>query len=185
VIAVANRLQASRRDWLVVATLDWHPPHHGSFASQHPGRTPYERIDLHGLDQVLWPDHCVQYTHGASFATALDTSRIQRVFTKGTDPELDSYSGFFDNARRSATGLGDWLRVRGVRRVTVLGLATDFCVRATVLDACSLGFVTTLVVDGCRGVDVRSGESEAAIAAMAAAGARVTTSSSVALTRNS
>lgn len=168
VIAVANRVA---RDFsLVVATQDWHPADHGSFAVHHPGHTPGQVIELHGLPQVLWPMHCVQNTGGAAFAPGLETARIERVFPKGTDRTVDSYSGFFDNGRRVATGLGDYLRARGVEEVTVLGLATDYCVRFTALDAVSLGFRTRLVVEGCRAVDLAPGDGARALEAMAAAG---------------
>lgn len=176
VIAVANRLAQSGAFDLVVATQDWHPPGHLSFAANHPGRAPGEVIDLDGLPQVLWPVHCVAETSGAAFAPGLDTSRLTRVFQKGTDPRIDSYSGFFDNGHRKATGLGGFLRERGVGEVVLLGLATDYCVKFTALDALQLGFATTVVADGCRGVDLQPGDSERALADLRAAGARITPS---------
>jgi nicotinamidase/pyrazinamidase len=168
VIPVANLMQ--ERFTLIVATQDWHPPGHGSFASAHPGRQPGDRIDLNGLPQILWPDHCIQRTEGAALAPALRTERIAAVFQKGTDPGVDSYSGFFDNGHRHATGLGDWLSAKGVAEVYILGLATDYCVKLTALDAARLGHVVYLVEDGCRGVDVCPGDVEAAIREMQAAG---------------
>ena len=174
VIPVANRVQATFE--LIVATQDWHPVDHGSFAANHPQRKPGELHQLGGLPQVLWPVHCVQNTGGAAFAPGLDTRRIARVFPKGTDREIDSYSGFFDNGRQKATGLGDYLRARGVSDVYVLGLATDYCVKATVLDAQQLGFATYLILDGCRGVNLQPGDVDRAVAEMKAAGVRVTTS---------
>ncbi len=156
VVPVANALQ--RRFDLVVATQDWHPADHASFAASHPGRAPGEVIDLDGLAQVLWPVHCVQGTWGADFHPALDRTRIARVFRKGTDPRLDSYSGFFDNGRRHATGLAEYLRDRGVNEVFVCGLATDYCVKFTALDAAELGFATRVVLDACRGVDLHPGD---------------------------
>lgn len=156
VVPVANRLMEAV-DW-VVATQDWHPADHGSFASSHPGRRPFEQIELDGLPQMLWPSHCVQWTGGAQFHPGLDTRRLQRVFPKGTRPDLDSYSGFFDNGHRQATGLGEWLRSRGVSELLVCGLATDYCVRATALDAVQLGFRTTVVSDACRGVGLNPGD---------------------------
>ena len=176
VIPVANRLLAQPAARVVVATLDWHPADHQSFASQHPGKQPFEVVDLHGLQQVLWPDHCIQHSHGARLASTLRTRDIQRVFFKGTNPEIDSYSGLFDNGHRQATGLHEYLRDLGVRELLVLGLALDVCVKHTVLDACQLGYGVTVVEDGCRGVDVVPGESERARAAMRAAGARLATS---------
>jgi nicotinamidase/pyrazinamidase len=152
VVPVVNELQ--KRFDLVVATKDWHPPGHSSFES-------------------LWPPHCVQNTEGAEFVAGLDTSRIAHTFLKGTDPAVDSYSGFFDNEHKLSTGLGDWLRAQGVTAVTVVGLATDYCVKFTALDALRLGFETTVVVDACRGVEVNAGDTERAVEEMRAAGARV------------
>lgn len=168
VVPVANRLMASVD--LVVATQDWHPADHGSFAVNQPGRKAFELAELGGLPQVLWPAHCVQWTGGAQFHPGLDTARIARVFPKGTDAGIDSYSGFFDNGRRKATGLGDWLRAKGVDEVRVCGLATDYCVKATAIDAVQLGFRTVLVEDACRGVGLQPGDVAAAIVAMRAAG---------------
>jgi nicotinamidase/pyrazinamidase len=177
VIPVANRLAAKFP--LVVATQDWHPANHGSFAAQHPGRSPGEIVQLGGLPQVLWPVHCVQHSTGADFAPALDTKLITRVFPKGTDAEIDSYSGFFDNGHKKATGLGDYLRSRGATEIFVLGLATDYCVKATALDARELGFPTTLVIDGCRGVELKPGDVGRAVEEMRRAGVRVVESSEV------
>lgn len=171
VISVANRVQ-SHFD-LVVATQDWHPADHGSFASNHPGSEPGQVIDLNGLRQILWPAHCVQGTRGAEIAEGLDSDRVSRVFQKGTDAGIDSYSGFFDNGHRKATGLGDYLKECGVARVYILGLATDYCVKFTALDARSLGFETHLIQDGCRGVELKAGDIEKAVAEMREAGVRV------------
>jgi nicotinamidase/pyrazinamidase len=177
VVAVANAMiECFPR---VVATQDLHPRDHGSFAANHDGAAPYSQIDLCGLPQVLWPVHCVEHTPGAAFHPDLAVTKIARVFPKGTDPTVDSYSGFFDNGKRKSTGLGDYLRAQGVTLVFVLGLATDYCVRATVLDALALGFAVTLIADGCRAVDLQPGDGERAVAAMAAAGARVIQSSEV------
>ncbi|TVR70262.1 MAG: bifunctional nicotinamidase/pyrazinamidase [Spirochaetaceae bacterium] len=155
---------------LVVATQDWHPADHESFAGRHPGRSPGEVIDLHGLPQVLWPDHCVQGTPGASFASALDVSFFNRLIRKGLDREIDSYSGFFDNDRRHATGLEQYLRDRSVEHVVVCGLATDYCVKFTALDALHLGFEVTLVRDACRGVNLSAHDVDDALEEIAAAG---------------
>jgi nicotinamidase/pyrazinamidase len=172
VIPVANRV--SPRFELVVATQDWHPRDHGSFAANHPGKKVGDVIDLHGLPQVLWPVHCVQGTAGAALAPALDVSRVRKVFQKGTDPAIDSYSGFFDNGHRRSTGLADYLREQGVTEVFVMGLATDYCVKFTALDAVQrAGLKTTLIEDGCRGVNLRPGDSDAAVAEMRAAGVHV------------
>jgi nicotinamidase/pyrazinamidase len=177
VVTVANRLM-SLVD-VVVATQDWHPVGHGSFAVNHPGSKPFEMATLGDLPQVLWPEHCVQWTGGAQFHPGLDTRRITRVFPKGTDPGIDSYSGFFDNARRKATGLGDWLTTQRVEEVLVCGLATDYCVKATAIDAAELGLRTTLVEDACRGVGLQSTDIPAALAAMRQAGVVITTSTGV------
>ena len=155
-VLLINRVQ--KRFDFIVATQDWHPADHGSFAANHAGRKPGEMIELGGLPQVLWPTHCVANTPGADFVPGLDRTRWRDVFRKGTDPEVDSYSGFFDNGKRRATGLGDYLNAHGVRQVYVLGIATDYCVKFTALDALALGFETKLVEDACCGVDLRPGD---------------------------
>src|SRR5882724_9173426 len=158
---------------LVVATQDWHPANHGSFAANHPGRKIGDMIDLNGLPQILWPVHCVQNTRGAELAAALKTDRVERIFQKGTDPAIDSYSGFFDNGHRKATGLGDYLRQRGVKSVHVAGLATDYCVKFTALDARFLGFETHLIQDASRGVNLNPGDVDTAIQHMRDAGVKI------------
>ena len=151
VIPVANRIQ-SKFD-LVVATQDWHPPDHGSFASNYSGKKVFDRVELGGLEQILWPDHCVQGTRGAAFADSLDMNRVEAIFRKGMDPAIDSYSGFYDNGHRKATGLGDYLKGRGVKRVSLAGLAGDFCVKFSILDTLDLGFEAALILDGVRPID--------------------------------
>jgi nicotinamidase/pyrazinamidase len=168
VIPVANAVQ--KKFDLIVATQDWHPPNHGSFAANHPGKQTGEVIDLAGLPQVLWPVHCVQGTPGADFALGLHRSRWTAVFQKGTDPAVDSYSGLFDNGRRRSTGLGNFLKSRGVTDVVLMGLATDYCVKWTALDAVEFGFRVHLISDGCRGVNLSPGDSEQALAEMQTAG---------------
>ena len=176
VVPVANKV--SPRFDLVVATQDWHPQDHGSFAANHPGKKVGDVIDLHGLRQILWPVHCVQNTRGAEFAPGLDVSRVARVFRKGTDPAIDSYSGFFDNGHRRSTGLADYLRERGVDQVFVMGIATDYCVKFTALDAVQrAGLKVTLIEDGCRGVNLNAGDVEAAVDEMRRAGVKVVRSS--------
>jgi len=170
-VAAANRLQPGFD--LVVATQDWHPADHGSFAANHPGKRVGEVIELDGLAQVLWPAHCVENTPGADFHPALDCTAIARVFRKGTDPNVDSYSGFFDNGHRKATGLGQFLTERGVSDVYVCGLATDYCVKHTALDAVELGFGTRLILEACRGVNLAPGDVERAVEAMRAKGVEV------------
>lgn len=171
VVPVANALIPEFTT--VVATQDWHPANHGSFASQHEGRSPGELIDLHGLEQVLWPDHCVENTSGAEFVSGLNVGAITKVFPKGTDVSVDSYSGFFDNGHRHDTGMAAWLREQGVKELTVVGVATDYCVKFTVLDALREGFATRLVTSGCRGVEMNPGDVERAIAEMREAGSTI------------
>jgi nicotinamidase/pyrazinamidase len=170
-VAVVNRLQ--RQFDLVLATQDWHPANHGSFAANHPGQKPGDRVELAGCSQILWPVHCVQGTPGAEFHPQLDTSAIVRVFRKGADPRVDSYSGFFDNGHRNSTGLGEYLRERGATDVFVCGLATDYCVKFTALDAVDLGMTTYLIEDACRGVDLRPGDVRQAIEEMKRKGVTV------------
>src|SRR6266699_22302 len=143
VIPVANKLQSVFP--LVVATQDWHPANHGSFAASHPGKKVFEQIELNGLPQTLWPVHCVQNTKGAELAGALNRDRIAKTFQKGTDAGIDSYSGLFDNGHRKSTGLGEWLKQKNVTEVFVCGLATDYCVKFTALDAVQFGFKTFLI----------------------------------------
>lgn len=174
VIPVANQLMKSFD--MVIATKDWHPADHGSFAANHPWRKPGQVIELNGLEQILWPIHCVQHSFGSEFAPTLNTEPIETIFYKGTDPGIDSYSGFFDNGHRKATGLGDYLKEKGVKEVYVVGLATDYCVKFTALDALELGFSTYLVTDGCRGVNLQEGDVDKALAEMEAKGVNLVTS---------
>lgn len=171
VIPVANDLITSAQH--VVATQDWHPEGHGSFASQHDGVSVGEVFDLDGVPQVAWPDHCVQNTDGAKFADRLLDDRIDHVVHKGTQSMIDSYSGFFDNDHRQATGLHDYLQSIGTTELTVVGLATDYCVKFTVLDALELGYLTRVVIAGCRGVNLSPSDVDSAIAEMRAAGAEI------------
>jgi len=173
-IAVANKLMPAFET--VVATQDWHPPTHASFAANNPGRNVGEVAELDGLPQVMWPAHCVQGTRGAELHGGLDQKRITHVFRKGTDPNIDSYSGFFDNGHKKSTGMGDWLQARGIDDVTVLGLATDYCVKFTALDARGLGMKVTLVTDGCRGVNLAPDDSANAIEEMRMSGVTITDS---------
>jgi nicotinamidase/pyrazinamidase len=168
VVAVANMLMPKYE--VVVATQDWHPANHLSFASQHAGRHIGDVIELGGLPQILWPDHCVQHTSGAEFAAKLNHNRIQQTIQKGTDRTIDSYSGFFDNARRKATGLASYLRSQDIDTVHIVGLATDYCVKATALDAVDLGFHTVVLTAGIRGVELQPGDCQRAIEQMRTAG---------------
>lgn len=137
---------------LVVATQDWHPPDHKSFASQHKDKKVFDTIELLGLEQVLWPDHCVQGSKGAEFSEELDVKKINKVFQKGTETQIDSYSGFFDNGHKRSTGLHDFLQEKNVEAVVIAGLATDYCVRFTALDALDLGYKTTIIANATRAV---------------------------------
>jgi nicotinamidase/pyrazinamidase len=177
VVPVANRLQAAFP--LVVATQDWHPANHGSFAASHPGKKVFEQVLLQGLEQTLWPAHCVQHTPGAALAGGLGQGRIAKVFQKGTDAGIDSYSGFFDNGHRKSTGLGEWLKEQGVDEVFVCGLATDYCVKFTALDAARLGFRTNLIEDACRGVNLRADDVAKALAEAERAGAKIVQSADI------
>jgi nicotinamidase/pyrazinamidase len=161
IVPLINRIQPQYD--LVVATQDWHPADHGSFAVNHPGRKPGEMIELAGLPQILWPVHCVRCTRGAEFHPDLSLKRITQVFRKGTDRQIDSYSGFFDNGHRAATGLAEYLRSQGVKDVHICGLATDYCVKFTALDAVELGFETYLLAEACRGVELHPGDVQQAI----------------------
>jgi len=175
VIPVINRLQ-DRFD-LVLATQDWHPPDHGSFAATHPGHKVGDVIELDGIPQILWPVHCVQNSPGAQFSTALDTTRLARVFRKGIDRKIDSYSTFFDNAKRRSTGLADYLREQNVQEIFICGLATDYCVRFSALDALELSFPVTVVEDACRGVNLQPDDSLNALRELRKAGAKIQSSS--------
>ena len=172
IIPLVNALQPQFD--LVVATQDWHPAGHQSFASSHAGRAPFEQIDLHGLPQVLWPDHCLQAGEGAALAPALHIGRIEAIFRKGMNPEIDSYSAFFDNGHRKSTGLGDYLRGRGVTAVVLAGLAADYCVYYSALDALAAGFATTVLTDATRAIS--AGGWATAQADLIAQGARLLTS---------
>lgn len=159
----------------IIATQDYHPAGHGSFASQHPPHKPGEMIDLHGLQQVLWPDHCVQGTAGAAFAASLELPAKTKIFQKGMDPQVDSYSGFFDNGKRHSTGLSAYLRTQGVKEVVVTGLAADYCVKFTTLDALSEGFETTLVTTATRGVNLQPQDTDMALQLLQQQGAKLST----------
>ncbi len=167
VVPVVNRLARHFPD--VVMTQDWHPSGHLSFASAHPGRQPFETIELAYGAQTLWPDHCVQGSRGAAFHPGLDLPQAELVVRKGFRKAIDSYSAFYENDRRTPTGLAGYLRERGFHRVFLVGLATDFCVHYSAIDARREGFAVLLVEDGCRAIDL-AGSLDAAMRAMAAAG---------------
>lgn len=175
VIAVANKLSASDFFDVVVATQDWHPGDHGSFASNQ-GAEVFTTGELNGLPQVWWPDHCIWSSPGSQFRHDFSLNRVNAIFRKGMDKDIDSYSGFFDNGKRRSTGLGEYLRGLGVVDVYIMGLALDFCVKFTALDAAELGFNTHLVRDGCRAVNMAPGDDEKAVEELKAAGVTVVSS---------
>lgn len=151
IITLINSLQPQFD--LVVATQDWHPANHKSFASSHHGKQPFDKIDWMDNEQVLWPDHCVQGTNGASLASSLNKKRVAAIFRKGMSPEVDSYSGFFDNRRLHSTGLSDYLRGMGIKSVYITGLAGDYCVYFTAMDALKEGFETCVIEDATRSIN--------------------------------
>ena len=161
VIPLANELQ--KQFDLVIATKDWHPRDHTSFADNHSSQDVGDLITIDTLSQVLWPVHCVQETHGAEFHPALDTLRIKKIIYKGTDKKIDSYSAFFDNAHQRSTGLADYLYEQNINCIYVMGLATDYCVRYSCLDALQLGFDVYFIQDACRGVELNKGDIACAI----------------------
>lgn len=138
----------------VVLTQDWHPAHHSSFASTHPGKSPFETVTMPYGEQTLWPDHCIQGTPGADFHPGLVWTKAENIIRKGYRKDIDSYSAFFENDRKTPTGLGGYLKERGIGKITLCGLATDFCVGFSALDAINSGFEVELVLDACRGIDL-------------------------------
>lgn len=160
----------------VVATQDWHPPGHVSFASSHEGKSPFDTIRAGGVEQTLWPDHCVRGTEGARLHPGLDARNVGLILRKGAGADMDSYSAFFENDRTTSTGLSFYFKGLGIRTVYVCGLALDVCVYYTVMDGLGLGFSMVLVEDGCRGVDVPEGSVDTRMKAMRDGGALIQTS---------
>lgn len=179
VIPIVNQLLDKNFDY-IVATKDYHPMNHGSFANTHK-KTPGEHINLYGLDQILWPIHCVAGTKGAEFCSGWDQSCIEKVFYKGTDPTIDSYSTFFDNGHRKSTGLSDFLKEREVQDIFIAGLATDYCVKYSVLDALKLGYNVYVVKDACRAVNLNENDEQNAFEEMKKAGAHIIKSDQITL----
>lgn len=171
IIPVVKKLMASPFD-LIVASKDYHPKGHISFASTH-GKKVGERINWQGYEQILWPDHCIQETKGCALEQSIDADKIDRVFLKGNDPKIDSYSSFFDNQRLRSTGLAEYLKEHRIQKIAIVGLATDYCVLWSTLDALSLGFEVDVIVDGCRGIDIQRGDVAKAFQEMEEAGARL------------
>ncbi|MCM2472032.1 bifunctional nicotinamidase/pyrazinamidase [Rhizobium sp. CG5] len=176
IVPIANALMASGRYDLVIASQDWHPADHGSFASQHPGKSPFDMGELSGKPQMLWPDHCVQGTGDAEFHGSLDTARIDFVQQKGQNPAVDSYSAFRDNDQAALTGLADYVRSKGVTELDLCGLATDYCVKFSALDAVDMlpGVTVRFIEDASRGIDPAG--VAAAIEEMQARGIEIVTS---------
>lgn len=160
---------------VIIQTQDWHPEGHHSFASSHEGKKPYETIELEYGTQVLWPDHCVQGTPGAEFHPGLDTLKTQVIIRKGFRPEIDSYSTFFENDQETSTGLAGYLNERGIKDLYTVGLATDFCVKWSVLDGIDEKFTMHIVKDAVAGIDL-DGSLDAAWSEMKEKGVRITTS---------
>lgn len=177
IIPVINELVKKDFD-LIIASKDWHPKDHLSFAKSH-RKQPGEVMDLFGLQQTLWPVHCVQGTRGAEFAPGWDTTRVKKIFFKGTDKQIDSYSAFFDNAHRKATGLGEYLKEKRVQELYIAGLATDYCVRSSVIDAIQLGFHVYVIEDACKAINLTGKEERLAFEEMIAAGAKIISSKSI------
>ena len=175
VIDVINRAMDSHS--CIVATQDWHPADHLSFASNHQGLAIGDTVQLDGLPQILWPDHCIQNSHGAEFHPRLNMERVEHVVQKGTDRTIDSYSGFFDNGQRQETDLHPFLQTKSVSKVVITGLATDYCVKFTALDAISLGYQAELLIDACWGVNLQTGDVDEAIREMERAGVTILHSS--------
>ncbi len=152
IIDLINKLQPEFE--LVIATQDWHPREHSSFAASHPGKEEFEKLEVHGQPQVLWPVHCVQNTNGADFHPGLETARIETIFRKGTDLKIDSYSGFYDNAHLRSTGLAGYLKEKGATDIYFCGLAAEYCVYFSLKDALAEGFNATLIEDATRALDI-------------------------------
>jgi nicotinamidase/pyrazinamidase len=164
---------------IIVATKDWHPADHLSFANNH-HKNPGEHVMLGGVDQILWPAHCIQGSKGAEFGSGWDTTCLDKIIYKGTNPSIDSYSTFYDNGHRLTTGLENYLREKGVNEIYFAGLATDYCVKYSVLDAIQLGFTAYVIIDACRGVNLKENDSKEALQQMQLAGATLIHSSGVA-----
>lgn len=177
IIAVINALMPKFP--LVVATKDWHPEDHMSFAANHPGKNPGDIVTVKDIPQILWPIHCVRNTPGAEFASGLNQDKIVSVFYKGTDRWVDSYSTFFDNKRHRSTGLAEYLKSRSVSDVYIAGLATDYCVLYSTLDAIDLGFNVFVISDACRAINLKPDDESNAFAAMTAKGAKIVMSKDI------
>lgn len=177
VVSIANHLMPYFET--VIATQDWHPKNHASFASQHPSKSVGDIIQLTGKPQVLWPDHCVQGSTGANFHASLKTNYITKVFQKGMNASIDSYSAFYDNYHLQDTGLTHWLRAQKISDLYILGLATEYCVKYSCLDAIIDNFSVTLIEDGCRGIDLSPGDIETALKELRSKSVKFTNSTDI------
>lgn len=177
IIPLVNQIQ--KHFSRVLASKDWHPGHHSCFASSHPGHVAGEVMMVNNLVQTLWPEHCLQESVGAEFHDDLETGRIEKIIYKGTDQQVHSYSAFYDDARIRQTELEAYLHEHHIKDLYILGLATDFCVRFSALDALQAGFNVYVIRDACRGIDFKPGDSELAFEEMRAAGAHIITSSEI------
>ena len=177
IIPIVNALM--KQFELIVATQDWHPSDHGSFASNHENKKPGDQIILSGLNQILWPDHCIQGSKGTEFSKDLEITRFNKIFQKGTDIHVDSYGGFFDNGKKKDTGLNTFLLENGVDEVFIVGLATDYCVKFTAIDSVELGFITTVISDATRAVNLIEGDFEHSLEEMNAKGINIIQSTDI------
>lgn len=177
IIPVVNKLQQSFS--IVVATKDWHPADHKSFATNHPGKKEGDVVKVDGLGQMLWPPHCVQETIGAEFAPGLNTDKIKKIFYKGIDTDIDSYSGFYDNGHKRSTGLAEYLKKEKVTNVYIAGLTTDYCIKFTAIDAVGEGFETYVIIDGTKPVNLKEGDKGKAVEEMKSKGVKVVMSGDI------
>lgn len=175
ILPIINNLQKVFHN--IVATKDWHPQNHKSFADNHQGKKPGDVILLGGLDQILWPVHCVQHSRGAEFPEELNVSNIDQVVYKGEDPEIDSYSGFFDNGHKKKTNLDNYLKSKNIDELYLAGLATDYCVKFTALDALQLGYKVHVIVDATKAVNIQKNDFEKALDEMKSTGVNLINSS--------
>lgn len=171
IIPVINELLKKKYD-LVIASKDWHPEDHESFAKNQ-GKNPGEKILLDGLEQILWPSHCVQGSHGSEFAPGWDASKVDKIVYKGTDKKIDSYSVFFDNEHRKSTKLDEYLKENHIKELCIVGLVTDYCVKYSVLDALYLGYTVYVVKNGCRAINLLPNDEQEAFSEMERAGAHL------------
>ena len=176
VIPVINKLVNSKKFDFIIATQDWHPRNHKSFASNHKNKNVYDVIELNGIMQVLWPDHCIQRTKGARFHSELNLGKKYYVFKKGKNPNIDSYSGFYENDHKTSTGLAEFLKKNNIETVYITGLATDYCVKFTAIDSVREGFKTFVIKDAVKGVNINKDDSKKAFNEMKDKGCKIITS---------